>query len=170
MNSRQLICWILPLLWASIAAISPAVADDSLRVENSVDIAFSVSRLSNDASGIGLSDAGIAEILSTSLMSAGLVARSSGLRGDEPVLFVDIIVEGDSYYASLDYWRMASIALPDGEINSDYVTVWQDFAFGSHGDAGQTIRDALKRIVERFVIDYRDANAVDAPLRIAAIP
>jgi hypothetical protein len=89
---------------------------------------------------------------------------------DDDILFLDVIVDGDTFYTSAGFWRMASFPLPNGDINSEFVTVWQDYSIGTHYDDPEMIRASVSRIIERFIAKYSAANNTGNPLRVASAP
>lgn len=161
--------WQLPVLLAVILGCEVAIAGDELWVENPRDVAFSIGNLTQNARKMGLTDAAFATILSTTLDNAGFTARQSDSMHDD-VLFLDIIVEDESFYASIGFWRVVSFRLPNGEFNSDLVNVWQDYSFGVHRDDAGRVRDTVKKVIDRFIASYGAANGISVPLRLAATP
>lgn len=163
-------------LWRSAAVLSAVFicgtspASDSLRVEHPVEIAFSIGEMTELAQDMGLSTEEFARSLTVMLNNAGLEARQSEAERDTEILFLDVIVDGESYYTSVGFWRMASYPLPNGEINSEFVTVWQDYSVGTHFDDATTVKASVNRIVERFISKYNDANQSGFPLRVASAP
>ena len=160
----------LALALALVLASTASSGSDGLRVENPAEIAFAVAAMTPQAKEMGLTDAGVAETLQSSLSRAGLSGKRSDLEHDSDVLFVDIIVEDETFYASLGFWRMASYRLPGGELNSEFASVWQDYAVGAHHDDPEKVRVTVERIIERFIVKYSDVNSVRKPLRIASMP
>jgi hypothetical protein len=160
----------LPVLLAALFVCEIAVADKELWVENPVDVAFAVGNMTQGAKDMGLTDDGFTEILISSLKRGGLVARPSDFERDHDMLFLDIVVEHETYYASLGFWRLVSYRLPDGELNSEIVTVWQDYSVGAHHNNPARVRDTVTKVIERFVAKYSDVNDVQTPLRVASGP
>lgn len=154
-------------LLAAASTCGNALADDGLRVDRPLEVAFSISRMTRDAAAMGLTDSGFAVLLSSSLTRAGLSARRSDSENDDTVLFLDIVVEDEAFYVSLDFLRPASFRLPGGEMNSEPVSVWQGYSVGTHKDDAGKIRDTVSQIVEQFVTSYRDANDLSIPARVA---
>jgi hypothetical protein len=160
----------LPVLLAALFLCEFAVADNELWVENPLDVAFAVGNMTQDAKDMGLTYDGFAKILTSSLNHGGLVARPSDLERDDDLLFLDIIVEHDTYYASLGFWRLVSYRLPNGELKSELVTVWQDYSVGTHHNNPARVRDTVTKVIERFVARYSDVNDLQTPLRVASGP
>ena len=161
---------VATLLAALVLFAEFSVADDGLRVDSPSDIVFSISQLNRDATDMGLSDAGFAVLLSSSLNHAGLRARRAESADDDNILFLDVVVEDNIFYVSLDFMRPASLETADGELNLDHVSVWQNYSLGDHQDDAEKVRSTVSRIVERFVENYRDANDITMPSRVAVWP
>ena len=149
-------------------ACGTAAGSDGLRVERPLEVAFSVAEMTEQARSMGFTDSGVATTLQENLTRAGLAGRRSDPERDSDVLFVDIIVEDETFYASLGFWRMASYRLPGGALNSEFVTVWQDYAVGAHHGDPATVNATVKRIIDRFIVRYSDVNGVSQPQRVAA--
>ncbi len=162
--------WRLSLMAAGALACETSIASDGLWVDNPEEVAFSVADMTSSAKDMGLSNESFAAALSTMLNRAGLRPRQSVLKRDNDVLFLDVIVEDETFYASLGFWRVASYRQPDGELNSELVTVWQDYSVGAHHDDPATVRDTVNEIIERFIAKYRDVNNVSTPFRVASTP
>ena len=163
--------WQLALVLALVLASGASMGSDGLRVENPGEITFAVAAMTPRAKELGLTNSVVAASLKSSLSRAGLAARQSDLDDrDSDVLFIDIVVEDETFYASLGFWRMASYRLPGGELNSELVTVWQDYSVGAHHDDAAKVRATVNRIVSRFISQYRDVNDVGVPLRVASTP
>jgi hypothetical protein len=145
-------------------------ASERLWVEDPGMVAFSIANMTPGAQKIGLTSAAVAANLTTMLSRAGLKARRTSVEGEGDVLFVDIIVEEETYYASLGFWRIASYRLPNGELNAEFVTVWQDYSVGAHHNNPETVQATVSRIIERFIGRYTDANKVGRPLSVASAP
>ena len=160
----------LLLVVAAALVCDTSIADDGLWVDDPEEVAFSVADMTDSARDMGLSSDGFAATLNNMLNHAGLRAKQSDIARDDRVLFLDIIVDDETYYASLGFWRMASYRQPDGELNSEFVTVWQDYSVGAHHDDPGAVRDTVNKIIERFITRYRDANNVRPPLRVASTP
>lgn len=162
--------WHLPAVLAAALACQTAVAGDGLWVENPGEVAFSVGNMTQVAKDMGFTDAGFATILSTSLQRAGLSAKRSDFKRDNDVLFLDVIVEHETFYASLGFWRKVSYRLPNGKLISEFVTVWQDYSVGAHHDDSRKVRDTVNRIIARFIARYRDVNDTGIPLLVGSTP
>lgn len=162
-----LLCALACLALAGGAAVA---AEESLRVENPAEIAYSIAALTDDAIALGLSSDGLTGILNARLAQAGLTAQPAAPARNDGVLFLDIIVEDETYYASLGFWRTATVPLPDGDPVSDTVIVWQDFSVGTHDDDAALVNKTVRQIVDRFVARYSAANGLATPLRVAASP
>jgi hypothetical protein len=162
--------WQLPVVLAAALACEPVIAGDGLWVEHPEEVAFSVADMTQGAKDMGLTGAGFAATLSTMLQRAGLKARQTDFERDSDVLFLDIIVEDETFYASLGFWRMVSYRLPNGVVNSEFVTVWQDYSVGAHHEDPGKVRATVNSITERFIAKYQDVNKVGSPLRVASMP
>ena len=147
-----------------------SLAADGLWIENPTEVAYSVGDLTADARKLGLSDDSLAETLNVTLTRAGLKARPAEFAHDQGVLFLDIIVENETFYASLGFWRVATFPLPDGEPASDFVIVWQDYSVGSHHNDVAAVTHTVQKIIDRFVTRYSIANKITDPLQAAATP
>jgi hypothetical protein len=147
-----------------------SLAADGLWIENPTDVAYSVGDLTADARKLGLSDNSLVETLSATLTRAGLIARPAEFARDQGVLFLDIIVENQTFYASLGFWRVATFPRPDGEPASDFVIVWQDYSVGSHHNNAAAVNHTVQKIIDRFVVRYSTANKITDPLQAAATP
>lgn len=119
---------------------------------------------------MGLTIDGFAKSLSIMLNRAGLQAKRSETERDSDILFLDVIVDGESYYTSVGFWRIASYRLPNGDLNSEFVTVWQDYSVGAHYNDPGTVRASANRIIERFIAKYSDANNTGNPLQVVSAP
>ncbi len=166
--------WRLPVLLTAIVSCNIAVAgdetSDELWVEEPRDVVFSIGNMTQSAREMGLTDAAFASILRTSLNRAGLKARQSDSRHDDDLIFLDIIVEDETFYASIGFWRRVNIRLPNEEFYSKFVTVWQDYSVGAHhGDPGR-VRDTVHKVIDRFIASYGAANDVSMPLLLSATP
>ena len=162
--------WRLLLMAAGALACEASLAGDGLWVDNPEEVAFSVADMTSRAKDMGLSDESFAATLSRMLNHAGLRAKQLDLERDSGVLFLDVIVEDETFYASLGFWRMASYRQPDGELNSEFVTVWQDYSVGAHHDDPAKVRATVNKIIARFITKYRDVNNVGTPFRVASTP
>ena len=162
--------WRLLLMAAGALACETSIAGDGLWVDNPEEIAFSVADMTSSAKDMGLSNESFAATLSTMLNHAGLRARQSSLERDSDMLFLDVIVEDETFYASLGFWRVASYRQPDGELNSELVTVWQDYSVGAHHDDPGKVLDTVNKFIARFIARYRDVNNVSTPFRVASTP
>jgi len=162
--------WQLPVVLAAALACEPAIAGDGLWVEHPEEVAFSVADMTQGAKDMGLTGAGFAATLSIMLQRAGLKARQTDFERDSDVLFLDIIVEDETFYASLGFWRMVSYRLPNGVLNSEFVTVWQDYSVGAHHEDPGKVRATVNSITERFIAKYQDVNKGGTPLRVASTP
>lgn len=160
--------WQFACLLAVVLTCTSSHAADELWVENPLELSIAVAKMTENAKALGLTNAAVAASLSHRLKEAGLKPTPTELEYDDNVLFVDIIVEEETFYASLGFWRMASFRLPDGEQNTEMVTVWQEFSVGVHHDDPGIVRSTVDRIIERFIASYSDANDVGTPKRIVA--
>jgi hypothetical protein len=158
------------ILLLALVCCRNALAADPLWITNPAEIAFSVSELTQEARALGLSDSDLSRTLSGRLTAAGLTPKLAEIEQDDGVLFLDIIVEKQTYYASLGFWRVATIQHPDGRPSSDFVIVWQDYSVGAHHDDPAEITDTVQQIIERFITTYSAANDLDTPLQAAAQP
>ncbi len=145
-------------------------ADDSLWVESPEEVAFSVAHMTQGAKDMGLTNESFAETLALMLNGAGFQTKQSKLDRDNDMLFLDVIVDGETFYASAGFWRKASYPLPNGDLNSGFVTVWQDYSVGAHYDDPETVRASVGTLIERFITKYSDANNSGKPLRVASAP
>jgi hypothetical protein len=153
---------------ASALVCGAAAADGSLWVENPQEVAFSVGKMTQSAQDLGLTDSDLAETLSVMLNRVGLRARRSQGTNDDDVLFLDVIVDDETFYTSAGFWRMAKYRLPNGDLTSEFVTVWQDYSVGAHHNDPEAIRVSVNRIIERFITKYSDANSPHAPVQVAS--
>jgi hypothetical protein len=170
--SPQELCriWRVVAVLASTFAWVTSQAADSLWVENPVDVAYSVGEMTKGAQDIGLTTESFAESLHAMLNHAGLQPRQSTRSRDSDVLFLDVIVDGESFYTSAGFWRMANYPLPNGDLNSEFVTVWQDYSIGAHHNNPDIVRASVNTILERFIAKYSDANNTRRPMQVASTP
>ena len=145
-----------------------AVIADGLRVEDPSELAFAVAELSNDAEQLGFSRELLVAALKSRLSRVGLEARPSNAQDSDAILFIDVIVDGNVYYVALDFWRVGSFAQPDGQQASAYVSVWQDFSIGSHDGDRSPVDKTFSEVVERFIVQYVEANDGELLARAAA--
>ena len=162
--------WRIAAVFAAAFICDSSQASQSLWVENPQEVAYSVASMTPGAISLGLTSEEFSESLTVMLNRAGLQGRRSEFGNDSDILFLDIVVDGETYYASAGFWRMATYHLPNGETNSEFVTVWQDYSVGAHFDDPETVRVSVERLIERFIARYRDANGVGRPLSVAAAP
>jgi hypothetical protein len=139
----------------------PAVADRSLSVADPENIAITISAMTEHARPLSLTGSEFEASLSAALSDAGLSVRRADFRGDEQILFLDVIVQESVFYTSLRFWRKATYFLPDGQEESEFVPVWEGFSIGDHHQDPMPVRLAVAQIVEDFVVDYRDANGLE---------
>jgi len=147
-----------------------SLAADGLWIENPTEVAYSIGELTADARKLGLSGNSLAATLSATLTRAGLKSRPAEFARDQGVLFLDIIVENQTFYASLGFWRVATFPRPDGESASDFVIVWQDYSVGTHHNEAAAVNQTVQRIIDRFVARYSTANKITDSLQAAATP
>lgn len=145
-------------------------AADGLRVNNAAELAFAVADMTSVAQGMGVSKASLAVAVTEKLGAAGIRARATIAGQDEEILLVDVVIEHDTYYVSLGFWRLASYPQPQGEIVSGFVTVWQDYAVGTHHGNVDTVYDTVTTIVDQFITRYSDANDLTGRVRAANSP
>ncbi|MBT8080075.1 MAG: hypothetical protein KJO31_15965 [Gammaproteobacteria bacterium] len=143
-------------------------ANDELKVQNPQQIAYNVGGMTDAAIELGLDEQRVSMWLAQSLQHAGLAARAADTERDQEVVFLDIVVEAGSYYASVGFWRNASYDLPDGTEASNQVIVWQEYAIGSHNGDVDQLRHTVNRVIERFVSSYGNANDLDLSQQVAA--
>ena len=153
----------------ALLAINAAWAD-GLRVENADEVRFAVGEMTTAAAEMGLSRQVLAQTLTRHLGSAGLSARHAAGDDAESILFVDVVVDGEAYYVSLGFWRKASYPQPGGGQDTDFVTVWQDYAVGAHHGESQTVYETTVTIIDRFIARYSEANRLDRDVTVAAAP
>jgi glucan biosynthesis protein len=122
------------------------------------------------AEDMGLSKANLVVVVADKLGRAGLHARPTNANGDEEVLLVDVVVEDETFYVSLGFWRVASYPQPQGETDSGFVTVWQDFSVGAHHGDVDTVYQAVTTIIDRFVASYSNANELGDSVQVASTP
>jgi hypothetical protein len=162
------------LLPAALLVIAVAVADiaiaDGLRVDNAEEVKFAVADMTQTAKDMGLSKVDLVIAVTDKLGRAGLRARPTDADHDEEVLLVDVVVEDETFYVSLGFWRIASYPQPQGETDSGFVTVWQDFSVGAHHGDVDTVYQTVTTIIDRFVARYSDANELGDSVRVAAAP
>lgn len=154
--------------FAALLISASAFAGNELWVQEPQTIAFSVGSVTADAKDLGVTQKKLATDLSDALKRHGFSARLSELGRDTDVLFLDVIVEGSAYYASLGFWRKATFELPDASANTDHVIVWQDYAIGTHEGDPAIVRATVSTIVDRFVTRYNAANNLDQVRQVAA--
>ena len=157
------------LLVFAVAAADLAVAD-GLRVDGAENVAFAVAKMTQTAENMGLSRADLATTLTEKLGRAGLRARLSDADRDKDLLLVDVVVEEETFYVSLGFWRVASYPQPGGESSSGFVTVWQDFSVGAHHGDADAVYAIVTTITDRFIARYRDVNGLDDRVQVAATP
>ena len=157
------------LLVFAVASADIAVAD-GLRVDGAENVAFAVAEMTETAEDMGLSRADLATTLTEKLGRAGLRARLSDADRDKDLLLVDVVVEEETFYVSLGFWRVASYPQPGGESSSGFVTVWQDFSVGAHHGDADAVYAIVTTITDRFIARYRDANGLDDRVQVAATP
>ena len=157
---RHLSKWLHTLILAVATIASGVASADGLRVENAQDVNFTVAEISGIAKQLGLSRNSIELQLVNKLESAGLRATRSESSQQDEVLLVDIVVQAESYYVSLDFWRLASYSQPQGETSSSFVTVWQDYAVGTHGDDAAAVYATVAQITDRFISQYSHVNGL----------
>jgi hypothetical protein len=162
--------WQTLVLLLSSLICEVSQADGSLWVENPREVAFSVGRMTPGAQNLGLTDADFADTLSIMFDRVGYQARRSRGAHDKDVLFLDVIVDGETFYTSAGFWRIANYRLPNGDLNTEFVTVWQDYSVGAHHNDPETVRASVSRIIERFIAKYSDANKSRAPVQVASSP
>lgn len=167
---KQALCWRCLGIGFFAALFCQVSTADRLWVSNPEEIYFAIGAMTSQAQIMGLSDADFAATIHTTLHREGFRARLSNSRRGSDLLFLDIVVEDESYYASLEFRRKASYALPDGKLNSEFVTVWQDYAIGAHHDDPAPIRATVGRILERFVAEYNEVNSAAKRLRVMSTP
>lgn len=166
---RSRIWWKFAVVLFVLASNS-SLANEGLWVENPEVVAFSVAKMTRDAEEIGLTRAVVAADLGDMLGQAGLKAKSAKHKGASGVLFLDVIVEDETFYASLGFWRMASYRLPDGQLKAEFVTVWQDYSVGVHHSDAKTVQATVGQIIEKFIGEYTEANNVGRPHTVASTP
>ncbi len=173
-NCRWLPTKHLQLLRISVAVwftvFLNSTAAEGLRVNNAAELAFAVADMTSVAQDMGLSKAGLAGAVREKLGAAGIRARPTIAGQDEEVLLVDVVIEDESFYVSLGFWRVASYPQPQGEITSGFVTVWQDYSVGTHHGNMDTVYDAVTTIADQFIKKYSDANDLAARVRAANSP
>ena len=157
------------LLVFAVAVADIAVAD-GLRVESAEEVKFAVADMTLTAEDMGLSRADLALRLTERLSRAGLRARLSDADRDEDLLLVDVVVEDETFYVSLGFWRVATYPQPDGESGSSFVTVWQDYSVGAHHGDVNTVYTTVTTIVDQFITRYSDANDLTGRVRAANSP
>ncbi len=162
--------WRFCIALIAVLVCEQSLAADGLWIENPTEVAYSVSDLTADAMKLGLSGNSLEETLSTTLTRAGLKARPAEFTRDQGVLFLDIVVENQTFYASLGFWRVATFPLPDGEPASDFVIVWQDYSVGIHHNDAAAVTHTVQKIIDRFVARYSVANKITDPLQAATTP
>lgn len=155
-------------LWLTVFLNTAAA--DGLRVNNAAELAFAVTDMTSVAQDMGLSKAELAGAVKEKLGAAGIRARPTIAGQDEAILLVDVVIEHDTYYVSLGFWRVASYPQPQGEITSGFVTVWQDYSVGAHYDNVDTVYDTVTTIVDQFIERYSDANDLTGRIRAATNP
>jgi len=165
---------LIRLLSAVLLVFALAVADiavaDGLRVESAEEVAFAVADMTQVAEDMGLSKANLVVVVADKLGRAGLRARPTDANRDEEVLLVDVVVEEETFYVSLGFWRVASYPQRQGETDSGFVTVWQDFSVGAHHGDVDTVHQTVTTIIDRFVASYSDANELGDSVQVAAAP
>ena len=157
------------LLVFAVAAADFAIAD-GLRVDSAENVAFAVAEMTATAEDMGLSKANLVVVVTDKLGRAGLRARPTDANRDEEVLLVDVVVEDETFYVSLGFWRIASYPQRQGETDSGFVTVWQDFSVGAHHGDVDTVYQTVTTIIDRFVASYSDANELGDSVQVAAAP
>ena len=153
----------------AVAAANIAVAD-GLRVDSAENVAFAVAEMTATAEDMGLSKADLTITVTDRLGRAGLRARLTDAARDEDLLLVDVVVEEETFYVSLGFWRMASYPQPGGESSSGFVTVWQDYSVGAHHGDVDTVYTTVTAIIDRFITRYSDANELGDSVQVAAAP
>jgi hypothetical protein len=152
------------------ALLFHAAAADGLRVDNPAEVSFVVTDMTAIARKIGLSRADLADMVTDKLSVVGISARPTIAERDEEVLLVDVVVEHETFYVSLGFWRVASYPQPQGEITSGFVAVWQDYSVGTHHGNVDTVYDTVTTIVDQFITRYSDANDLAGRVRVATSP
>ena len=173
-NCRWLPTKRLYLLTASLVVWMTVILDttaaEGLRVDNAAELAFAVADMTSVAQGMGLSKASLAGAVTQKFGAAGIRARPTIAGQDEEVLLVDVVIEHETYYVSLGFWRVASYPQPQGEITSGFVTVWQDYSVGTHRGDVDTVYETVATIVDQFITRYSDANDLTGRVRAANSP
>ena len=146
----------LALSW--LAAARSVSASPELWVPEPERVAYAVGNMTFNANDLGLSDAFFEHALEEHLADAGLSAYRAEKLADDHVLFLDLVVEETTFVASIEFWRKAEFALPNGTMHSDYVIVWEDFCVGEHENDPDTISRSVARVLDSFVEDYRQTN------------
>jgi hypothetical protein len=157
------------LLAVAVVAVDVAIAD-GLRVDNAEEVAFAVAEMTQVAENMGLSKADLVIAVTDKLGRVGLRARPTDNDNDEEVLMIDVVVDDETFYASLGFWRVASYPQPDGENGSGFVTVWQDYSVGAHHGDVDTVYATVTTIIDRFIARYSDANELGDNVQAAATP
>lgn len=135
-----------------------ASAEPGLRVSEPDRVAFAIANMTLDANALGLTDTRFATALRKNLVDAGLDARPADRLADDGILFLDLVVEDDSFVASLEFWRKAAYELPDGTFHADHVVVWEEYCVGSHLNDPDLVTRSVERIIDQFVSAYRQSN------------
>ena len=141
-----------------VASIRFASAEPALRVSDPDQVAVAVANMTLDANVLGLTDTRFEHVLRKNLDDAGLEARRADRVADDTILFLDLVVQNDSFVASLEFWRRAEYELPDGTTHTDHVVVWEEYCVGSHENDPDLVARSVERIIDAFVSEYRQTN------------
>jgi hypothetical protein len=133
-------------------------AEPGLWVSEPETVAIAIGNMTVGANNLGLTDAGFEKELTARLSNAGLKAHRADEDSDESILFLDLVVEQDTFVASLEFWRKAEYQLPDGTSHSDFVIVWEKYTLGAHSDRPEFVADSVAAVLDSFIVDYGIVN------------
>ncbi len=135
---------------------------EALWVNEYRDLFCVIEGLPRDAKEIGLSKDRIRSKLERELRSAGIrfweTLTEAPMTAQDHLLYVNLNVVGDGWSLSVEFKRESYWQLPENQVGSDWVTVWNRGAAGTHSDRASFVLDAVEVALERFLNEYLKAN------------
>ena len=135
---------------------------EALWVNEYRDLFCVIEGLSRDAKEIGLSKDLIRSKLDRELRAAGIrsweTLPEAPMTAQDRLLYVNLNVVGDGWSLSVEFKRESYWKLPENQVGSDWVTVWNRGAAGTHSDRTSFVLDAVEVALERFLNEYLKAN------------
>ncbi len=142
--------------WAAVFKDILEPEAKQLAVDNAKNLCLVVAEVTKN--DLGLQTGRVQTRTELKLRSAGMIPKD----GFGQCLFVKVEIVGAAFKADIEFHRSAKWDLPDGTVWQQFVTVWSDRNFGTHGRDVNFILGILDTLLEEFLNSYLKANLVSA--------